>query len=192
MNKIREYWKNEDKWCENVGSICVYSQDSSGNYTDVNGRVYTKNSDGNYEAYQGVYSGKETYYVYDSKLNQIGILKDDNYYRYISGNAVRELSNGDYENTSGWIYHKQSNGNYELVIPGTGTTQVYDANFNALGMNKDGTWYDYHKGADKYLRTDSEGNFYDSNGLVYTKRSDGFYEKNGYLYDENLVTIKKL
>ena len=153
------------------------TEDSNGNYVDGSGNTYTKNSEGNYTASDG--------YVYDKDMNTIGRNYNGYWFDYKGDVLVRSTGNNKYKGQGGMTYTPNSNGGYNRS-----DGAVLDSNFNILGMNKNGSWYDYKNGF--FVKENADGNYSGSDGKLYTKDSQGRYVNNNTYYDKDMNIVGEI
>ena len=161
-----------------------YYEDENGNLINAYGVTYTKQDDGKYKNTSGNIT-----YLYDNDMNALGYTEYNQWRDYKGGMYVRQLSNGNYVDTSGKTYTKRDDGKYERT-DGYGT-HLYDGDLNELGLTYNDLWYDYKGGNNNtYYRQLDNGDYKDNNGRTYTKRDDGKYVQDSYpysyLYDSDL------
>ena len=156
------------------GANAYIRKDSNGNYIAANGDVYSKNSN-------GIYSGPDGY-LYDENLNVVGRNYNGYTFSYKGDVLVRDVGNGVYKGQGGMTYTPNSTGGYNRS-----DAAVLDSNFNILGQNKNGNWYDYKNGF--FVKENADGNYSGSDGKVYTKDSEGRYVNNNTYYDKDMNIV---
>lgn len=159
------------------GANAYIRRDSNGNYVDANGNVYSKNSSGSYSGPDG--------YLYDENLNVIGRNYNGYSFSYKGDVLVRDVGNGVYKGQGGMTYTPNSNGGYNRS-----DGAVLDSNFNILGQNKNGNWYDYKNGF--FVKENADGSYSGSDGKIYTKDSEGRYVNNNTYYDKDMNIVGEI
>ncbi len=152
-------------------------KDSDGNYVDASGNTYTKNSDGNYAGPDG--------YVYDENMDVIGRNYNGNWFNYKGDVLVRDVGNGIFKGQGGMTYTPNADGGYNRS-----DGAVLDSNFNILGQNKNGNWYDYKNGF--FVKENTDGSYSGSDGKIYTKDSQGRYVNNNTYYDKDMNIVGEI
>lgn len=155
-------------------------KNENGDYVTSDGIVYKKNSDGNYQRNISNYRD-----FYDEDLNLIGRYYQGKYYEYKGETLLYDNGNGTYSGTGGGIYSKNSDGNW---INANG--YLLDENFNTLGRNYNGNWYEYKNG--NYVKELANGNIASIDWKtykVYTKNSEGYYVNSNVYYDKDLNIV---
>ena len=159
-------------WFDYKGDVYVRPIEN-GKYKGQGGMTYTPTSDGNYNRSDGA--------VLDSNFNILGQNKNNSWYDYKNGFFVKEDSNGNYVDSSGKVYEKNSDGNY------VNNNTYYDKDMNIVGEYYNGYWFDNKGGL--FVRETGDGT-YKGHSMTYTKNEDGFYvrsDRNVYDEDFNLI-----